>query len=221
MSKEIQISRCYSLVFRDEPWKEAFTDDKGNFYGPEYDLTWRQNGLNRAYPLVDTAGYIEKETTRPGSVVVLNEEGRRIIAFGWGYSVPSVGALVDEKWKMANERNKQELTAKISASVATQPFWYLSEVGVLSDKRRNGLATQVVAKMLKEAPIDQDVVMRTNANSPMTVIAEKFGFEQILGPRTSRDSGRIIVSAFESVNGLDPVNPARVLYVLPKERMQV
>ena len=212
------IARCYSLVFRDKPWEESFKDNSGNYYSSNYDLTWRQNGFTRAYPLKETSQYIEKEVNRPGGILLVNLKARRVIAFGWGYLVPTVDTLISEKWKDARPQDKETLFQNISANTTSRPFWYLSEVGVLNSNRNKGIASEIVTQMIANVPSDQDIVMRTNASSPMTIIAKKFEFDQILGPRNTRQNGCIVISKSENVNGLDPVNSERVLYVLQRER---
>lgn len=213
----IDIARCYSLVFRDEPWNEAFVDLSENFYGTEYDLSWRDAGFERAYPLVSTKNYIEQETSRSKGVLVTRNVERRVIAFGWGYGIDDPKSLVTEKWKDIKSADFQDVLDIINSSISSLRVWYLSEVGVLERNRKKGIASEIVSELISKAPKQQDIIMRTNAYSPMTVIAKNFKFKQILGPKTEPVGSEIIVNNSEVINLLDPVNPERVLYVLPKD----
>lgn len=221
----INTARCYSNVFRDEPWNEAFCDAEGNFLGLDQveDVTqWKQLGLERAYPLLKTRDYILKEISQPDSKVVYRTKETKpsqVYAFGWGYSFSDQQELVNRKWKNATAQEKRVMGNIINQYISSQKVWYLSEVGVLAKERQRGTATQLVTELVDKAPSQNPILMRTNANSPMTVIANKLGFEQILGPISERVGSEIIVSDSETINGYDPLNPQRVLYLcLPFER---
>ena len=215
------LARCYASVFRDEPWRESYKTDTEEFVGAEYDLSWSQLGYQRAYPLKVTSMYIQRELEKLNSRLIVetdNTNPKRVIAFGWGYSLESNEELVSDKWSQASLVQQAELVEAFDR--VTQGFqpWYLSEVGVLQKSREKGVASGIVARLLQEAPEDQPVMMRTNALSPMTVIARNLGFEQVLGPVTNRVENQISVSETETVNGVvDPINPQRVVYVrLPR-----
>jgi len=216
----IQTARCYSLAFRGNPWNKAYLDQEGNFRGSEFDCTWRRLGFRRAYPLVDTTAHITKELQKPGATSVSISDPNNpklVLAFGWGFSYDYIPELVLDKWPSANINQKAELYMLIKGVIPQGGLWYLSEVGVLPDNQNRGLGTKIVNNLIEAAP-KSPIIMRTNANSPMTVIAAKAGFSQIMGPRTTRnpDSGKISIGP-EVINMLDSINPDRILYYLSKE----
>lgn len=199
--KEIILARLYSNVFRDKPWNEAFLNEDGKFIPLDEGLAdWSQGKLQLAYPLRPTAEYIKLETNKPDSVKIYipdPKKPKRVIAFGWGFSFPSPSELVDTKWTSANQEYRYVMSQLISNTCQTGgPIWYLSEVGVLPSFQGQGIGSNIVGELIQKAPT-LPIVMRTNQDSPMTHIADKYGFERILGPDTSY---------------LDPINSKRVLY---------
>lgn len=204
MPKEIStinIARCYTNVFRDKPWEEAFVDENGKFISLEAGMErWWQKELQRAYPLASTAGYIDLETGKPNAVRVIQadpDKPRRVIAFGWGYGAVSSSALVAEKWSQASPEDQKNLTTIVSEACGEETPWYLSEVGVLTEFQGQGFGSQIVAELITQVP-QRPVVMRTNQNSLMIRIAASNDFEPIIGL---------------SSGAIDPVNPERVPYI--------
>jgi ribosomal protein S18 acetylase RimI-like enzyme len=201
--KPIVTARCYSTVFRGQPWEEAFKDDNGTFYPPGT-IDWLQRGLIRAYPLKDTAQYIVKELANPNSIYVEQNDPanpNRVIGFGWGYSLNNSDALVRIKWPTATQEEARSLKNCIQAYCGNNPIWYLSEVGVLPQFQGQGRGLLLVNQLINAAPIEMPIIMRTNADSPMVRIAGKTKFNQIVGPVANRK---------------DPLNPQRVLFYLPQ-----
>jgi ribosomal protein S18 acetylase RimI-like enzyme len=198
----IELARCYSTVFRGKPWEEAFLDASGQFLSLESGMeSWKRKVVQRAYPLIPTAQYIQAETGKPDSILITQTDApnkpRRVIAFSWGYGVASTTALVTEKWEQADPVDQEALNAIMSKACDGNKPWYLSEVGVLPELQGKRLGSFIVAKLVAEAS-RLPIIMRTNQESPMTRIANNNGFEPIVG----LDTGII-----------DPVNPQRVLYV--------
>lgn len=182
---------------------------------------WRQQRLERAYPLLETRDYIQRETSKPNSVFVWRgktENPRKIIGFAWGYSLDTIDRLTKDKWSLASPSDQKQLSSVMRSAVSGEPFWYFSEIGVLSKYRQKGLAMILAKELVEQSPIDQDVLVRTNANSPLTIILSRLGFNQILGPRTIVSEFGLSADWQDTVNMLDPINPDRVVYALSKER---
>lgn len=221
----LQLARLYANVFRGPEWQEWFVKE-GAFYprflpdneqGIDLALSWRELGYDRAYPLKQTAEYIAKELAKNDAVLIQVPEPDRPnpIGFGWGFSYQKPADIVGDKWSQASDLDKRRLTALVArwAGGLDKPFWYLSEVGVNPKVQRQGIGSEIVAKLIGNAP-DLPIIMRTSVESSMCRIAQKFGFSQVMGPLTFRDEeNKLIAPEFIIGNFKDPVNPSRVMFV--------
>lgn len=221
----ILIARLFATVFASPPWNELFAKN-GRFYsrmleGEDLALSWRKRGFERAYPLLNTAEYIRNELSRPDSIYVEirnPNQQKQIAGFGWGFSYQSPEQLVNEKWSQASEIDKDTLINLIKENTGVNKLWYLSEVAVNLKLQNQGIGTKIVTSLTSQVP-SLSIIMRTNAYSPMSVIAQKptTSFQQIMGYETNRfinQSGNSIIQVNQQkiIGSIDPINPDRVLF---------
>ena len=196
----LPVALTYAAAFRGQPWNEAYKDQDGNFYGPEYDGTWEELGLQPAYPPEETAQYIAQELLRPDvrfASFPAQKAPETVAAAGWGYS-STAEELVLTKWASMAEAAQTRLVDLFSAILgnSAEPLWYVAEVFVSPDFQGQGLGTRIVQSLLANVA-EVPVLLRTNRWSPMNKIARKCGFLRIAG---------------DVATWLDPINADRVVY---------
>lgn len=202
----MQLASLYALVFADSPWNE-FTRSPGcnSFFGRETAVGDAcpncSDNLTEAYPQGETALYINGELLKPKSILSLVKSEGELIAFAWGFSIEAPDQFVSQKYQ--TEDMKRSIVGALEANNVSDSFFYFSECGVSPKERGRGLSNQLSAVMTKQAAIlGLPLVMRTNFQSPMVRVAERFGMRQIMGP-----------SPAGPVNFMDAENMDRVLFV--------
>lgn len=202
----MQLANLYALVFADAPWNE-FTRSPGcnSFFGRETmvgDICPNcSDSLTEAYPKEETISYINKELVKPKAVLSLVKNNEEIIAFAWGFSIDNPGQLASQKYQ--SDEMKRSIVGALEANGVSDAFFYFSECGVSPQERGRGLSNQLSAAMVEQAAIQGlPLVMRTNFQSPMVRVAERFGMTQIMGP-----------SPAGPVNFIDSENADRVMFV--------
>jgi len=105
------------------------------------------------------------EYVESGKVVIARDQEKII---GFGAAIP------------LNKR--PELCSVLADYVDVDKAWYMSELGVDTDYRRNGIAKSLVEERLREIPANAEVVMRTSVdNLASRALYESLGFELISG----------------------------------------
>src|SRR4051812_24630983 len=81
-------AKLYAEVFRFDPWNEAYKCPvTARFYGPERDLggicpeVGCSEKLVEAYPLEETAAFIDKEASKEGAIAVVLEDRANLAGF--------------------------------------------------------------------------------------------------------------------------------------------
>lgn len=215
-----KVAKLYGEVFADPPWNE-YTRCLGckEFFG----LQTKPGGccancgkeLALAYPIEETKRGVLDETGRISSIAFVMKRNEDIIGFSWGFSYPSTGDFVQGKYRSLEMQSRiKDVLAKNSV---TQEFFYFSECGVKIDQRGKGFSNLLSESLLREAEKTKlSIVMRTNWESPMVAVAQRFGMTQIMGPMMEIDKARkTIVPKKGAVNNfIDMEIEERVLFVL-------
>lgn len=214
------MAELYAQVFAGPPWNE-FTMCTGckKFSGlstnPGDGCSSCGKMLVLAYPVEKTKNNIAKDANRDDAVGFIMRINSELAGFVYGYSYNSPDDFVNEKYKTSYMKNGiKELLANIGI---TNKFFYFSEIGVREDQRGKGFSNLLSGLLLKEArEKDLRVIMRTNWQSPMTVVANNFGMIQIMGPQAEADrNSRKITKTDQVVNNLlDSEIGDRVLFLL-------
>ncbi len=218
----------YQEVFADPPWNEkTICSGCGKYYGlktsKEQICINCGDILQEAYPYKETRSYLLSDSGREGALILVlrdpKEKFRNLpdypggfVGFGLGYPENST-ALIAEKYKTSDMQKK--LTSILSLNGVLDRLFYISEVGIKKPYRNRGLSNQLVKGLFEQAgKLELPVVMRTNAKSPMVAVAQRFGMQQVLGPKVEvcRGCQRFNISN-QAINGLDFENRNRVLFV--------
>lgn len=226
--KGMELARIYAEVFAGPPWSEyTRCSANGRFFGlntvPGKSCATTECSpctgiLDLVYPEVETANYIEGELSKTNAAAkIITEEGQ-ILAFAWGFSLESPEAFAEEKYKTV--KMQDNIIRLLRECGISNRFFYFSEFGIAEMCRGRGWSNDLFTELSKEAQkLQLNILMRTNQESPMIAVAEKFGMTQILGPivKPDRLAKRFLVSD-QAVNGcLDQENNSRVLFILPKK----
>ncbi len=201
-----QLAQLYAEVFADEPWNESTKSPSCGRYFGKYSKIGDPcpncgDELAEAYPLNETASYIENALNRKGSVLTTLEDDGKIIGFAWGFICENPEELVREKYKTSEMQDG--LMEAFKRLRMSSSFFYFSECGISSPYRGQGLSNLLAEDMVVRAgELEQSLVMRTSFKSPMVSVAEKFKMLQIMGPL-----GDLII------NLMDTENLDRVMYV--------
>lgn len=166
------------------------------------------------YPRRDTLAYIEEETEEGSTFLKI--ENDEIIGFAWGYEIET-NELILKKYK--TEEMRQGITGLLERYGIKGKVFYFSETGVRQDFRGRGISNRLAEQVIAEAKNKYlPLIMRTNWQSPMVSVAERFGMKQIMGPAaaikrngktTTTKKTRRIVNGF-----LDSEIEDRVLFML-------
>lgn len=218
------LARTYEQVFAGPPWNE-FKVCTGDGCGKSFGLEAKGQDicpcdkkamLSAFYPRVETLESIKKETEREGAKIeVKYAEDGEIIGFVWGYPTRPE-EFVKEKYKTDDGRT--QITNLLSNQGIIGDFFYFSETGILPEFRGKGLSNEF-AKIMVDAAFDTylPLVMRTNWQSPMVAVAQRFNMQQIMGPKSVARNGEIYATG-EIINMRDPENIERVLFTKPIEK---
>lgn len=217
----------YAKVFSGPPWNEyTKCSIDGRFFGLDTipggfckaNCSPCKGVLEPAYPETETIAYIQDEMSKPNSVARIIKAKNEILAFAWGFSLESPDIFAEEKYKTAEMRNI--ISDLLRQSGISDSFFYFSEFGVANKYRGRGWSNDLFTELNREAQkLQLSILMRTNQESPMIAVAEKFGMTQILGPqvRVDRVARRFLISD-QIVNGCqDLENSNRILFILPNE----
>lgn len=212
------VAELYANVFAGPPWNEYTRC--GNcltFFGRESEpgqSCSRCGGiLKLAYPKDETTVYIRKEASRPNAVCLIIKENP-LSGFAWGFSYESPEAFVQEKYRTEEMRIK--IKSALQTSGISGQFFYFSECGIAGKKRGKGLSNLLTEELIQEAE-DRNLplVMRTNYQSPMMAVAERFTFTQVMGPKVEINRlSKTITATGEIVNDfIDSEIPERALFI--------
>lgn len=214
-----QIASLYAEVFAGPPWNEyTRCIDCKEFFGLEskQDDPCLNCGsqLTLAYPIAETKGYILDETRRNNASIFVMKKNDELIGFVWGYSY-SIDDFAREKYRNLEMQTKiKDLLIK---SGIAEEFFYFSECGVKIDQRGNGFSSVLSELLIKEGQKTKlPIVMRTNWESPMVAVAQRFQMRQIMGPMVEIDKARrTILPKKGAVNNFTDMEiEERVLFVL-------
>lgn len=218
-----EVTQVYAKVFAGPPWNEhTRCPNEDKFFGrdtkPGDNCPSCSDGiLEVAYPADSTSKKILKEISRPKAVgLIKRDKDDRIVGFSWGYAYQSPLEFAQDKYPAF----MHDTIEKILTSNSTDgELYYLSETGIVDEFRGKGLTNEFYFIRLQLArSYGLPVVVRTNYESPIIAVTQKFGFRQIMGPRAFANKERTeIIVTDELVNGYrDEHNPSRVLLVLDK-----
>lgn len=212
------VADLYAKVFAIPPWNE-YTRCKGcsKFFGLETksgDSCPNCSGaLKPAYPQDETISYIKKEIARPDAICLTIKESP-LNGFAWGFSYGSPDDFAREKYQ--TEEMQTRIKSVLEENGITGRFFYFSECGIREEKRKSGLSNLLTEQLIQEAKRkDLPLVMRANCQSPMTAVAERFGFTQVMGPKVTIDRLAKTIALTDEVanNFLDSEIPERALFV--------
>lgn len=219
LSDVTKTAKLYAEVFAAPPWNE-FTKCPScfEFFGldtkPEEPCDKCGLGLDLAYPEDQVLNIINKEVAKPGGLCFILKENSEVIGFTWGYEYNSPEEFAQEKYRTS--RMRQDITGLLKSCGIEGAFFYYSECGVSQSRRGKGLSNILAEALLSS--VDQSrlpMVMRTNWQSPMAAVAEKFGMKQIMGPKPiiDRDNKRILLEGGVVSNFTDSEIEERVLFI--------
>lgn len=181
------VAELYAQVFAAPPWNE-YTVCAGceKFSGlstnPGEDCSNCGGILNLAYPTEKTKDYITKDAARDDAAIFVMKVNNELVGFVWGYSYNSPDDFVNEKYKTSLMRNGiKDLLTNIGVE---NKFFYFSEIGIRNDQRGKDFSN-ILSQLLfqRSSRMKLPVVMRTNWESPMVAVANRFGMSQIMGPK--------------------------------------
>lgn len=179
------LAKVYAEVFAGPPWNEyTICPSSQKFFGKETKIGGKcpecSALLSSAYPLEETGEYILKELSKKDSALFIGESENKLVAFSWGYSYPSPEKFTLDKYKT---REMQTRVNSLLRTLRIGEFYYFSESGILEEFRGRGLTNDFYRLRLQvPKELDLPVLVRTLCVSPIVVVAQKFGFEQIMGP---------------------------------------
>jgi hypothetical protein len=212
------IVNLYAKVFAGPPWNEFCRCSCCNkFYGQEQSIGLPSpccsESLIEAYPLAETSDYIIKELAEKNALLTyLVNFNNEIFGFAWGYqSTPQ--QFAGEKYQ-TQEMRQTIINLLNSAGLHEElPIYYFSECGVEENNRGKGCANILTQEIIETAKfLGLPLLMRTNCQSPMVAVAQKFGMKQFFGPEMIYQNSQIITTE-RIINGTDLENPNRVLFI--------
>lgn len=199
----------YPEVFADEPWNEwvkcntESTLETEVYFGRSSGLNPNdpcpscQTVLDRYYEFLPTYAKILTELGNAGTIALIGTIRRQIAGFAWSF-YSNIETIATSKWK-DNAVMQDRVVKALAQYVGRQgEIRYFSEVGVKKPYRNRGIGTA----LSREATRDNlPIVVRTNQNSPMTIICDNLGLVRVIGPKLQIQ---------------DNVRLDRVLYVSPR-----
>jgi len=212
------VAELYAQVFAEPPWSEyTRCESCFRFSGRETEPGQACPGcgasLNLAYPPEETAAYIKEEALKPKAVLLIIKESL-LSGFAWGFSYSSAGEFAQEKYRTPEMQAR--VAATLQANGVTGGLFYFSECGIGLKKRGKGLSNCLTEQIIQAAKTQGlPLVMRTNCQSPMMAVAEKFDFAQVMGPKAEIDRvAKTIRLTSEIANDfLDSEIPERALFI--------
>lgn len=215
-----QLAKLYADVFAGPPWSEyTCCPDCSEFFGIQTkpgDRCLNCGGeLSLAYPVEQTKEYILRENRKANSVCILAKRGCRIVGFAWGYTYQYLEDFVEQKYR--TEKMRFEIKNLLEQNRINGSFFYFSECGVRQDERQKGISNFLSGDLiLKAKALNLPVVLRTNCESPMMAVAERYKMTQIMGPVVEINRGaKIIKKTSKLVDDFRDLEiEERVLFVL-------
>jgi predicted GNAT family acetyltransferase len=215
-----KLAKLYAEVFSAPPWNEVWRCSNCNrFYGAEY-VKGKPSPccsipLVEAYPEDETANYILDELSQPlAKIELIDHQSEQLEAFAWGYLIPDVFVFAQKKWPQSEEIQNKVIQAITEYTRPELPFYYISEVGVSSSLRGNGLGLRLTQKLLKFGFENRlPVIFRTNWASPMMRIAQRLEMKQIMGPEVEIINNQIVKTG-KIAGFVDEINPDRTLFII-------
>lgn len=215
-----KVAKLYAEVFAGPPWNEyAKCLGCKEFFGlqtkPGECCTNCGKELALAYPIEETKSSVFGETGRTSSIAFVMKENEDIIGFAWGFSYSSADDFVKEKYR--SSQMQSGITRLLEANGITETFFYFSECGIRVDQRGKGFSSLLSGLLLKEAnKTGLPTIMRTNWESPMVAVAQRFQMKHIMGPMIEIDKARkTIIPKKGAVNNFTDMEiEERVLFVL-------
>lgn len=216
----IDLAKLYAQVFSGSPWNEyTRCPASGKFYGKDTEIDQAcpdcSLSLLPAYETSETAEYILGEVEKKDSVIFVGKSDESLVAFSWAYSYSSPEVFANEKYK--TEEMKRKASELLRNQGIDGKFYYFSESGILEEFRGRGLTNDFYRLRLQvPKQLGLPVLVRTLCVSPIVVVANKFGFEQIMGPKPDIDKARKIIKPTNTIvnNFRDSEIENRVLFVL-------
>lgn len=199
----------YPLVFADKPWNEwvkcknESTLTKEVFWGLSSGLMPRKpcpscgEPLSKYYEYDATYAKIMAELQKPGTIAVLGLIRGGVAGFAWSYRT-DIMRLAELKWPESRDMQDNVITTLANYVNPQTEIRYLSEVGVMPNARRQGVATRLSKLATRD---NLPIVVRSDQKSPMVKICKDFGLIQVVGPKLEMR---------------DTIRPNRVLYVSPR-----
>lgn len=221
-----ELALTYAEVFAGPPWNEyTKCNETGKYFGRET-RPGEKCGLNNicadckgrlrlAYPLRTTLNYILGDSRKEGYDGKTIKEGFYLAGFAWGYTYQTAEAFANEKY--CSDQMRYNLDQILKDCGLTGSFFYFSECGIRLPYRKKGLSNVLFEETTSQARnLGLGIVMRTNCQSPMVAVANRFGMKQVLGPKVELNPSREYVwfDSKNPVNSLDTENPNRVLFIM-------
>lgn len=219
LSDVTKTAKLYAEVFASPPWNE-FTKCTScfEFFGLDTKAgdpcTKCGSNLNTAYPVDEVIKIIEKEVSRTNGKCFVLKENTEIVGFTWGYQYNSPEEFARDKYRTTDMQEK--IVDLLKRNGIYNAFFYFSECGVSQSRRGGGLSNILAEILLTSVNQDQlPIVMRTNWQSPMAAVAERFGMKQIMGPkpRIDRINKRILLEGSIVSNFTDSEIEERILFL--------
>lgn len=208
-----RLAATYAQVFAGDPWREVSRCSDGFSPEPVGSLCGNCNQTrDEAYPLIDQAAIIRDELLRPSAAcfVVEDEQTDETVGFSWSFCYENVDEFLEQKYEGTTseyEKLRSDVRRALGCyGIDAQPFYYLSETGILDDPRYRGRGISKELVRLRENVARAQglpIVQRTSIESPMYRTMTGAGFTQIMG---------------RNVSEVDMVNPDRVLFIKESER---
>ncbi|MEK7605852.1 MAG: hypothetical protein AAB478_05025 [Patescibacteria group bacterium] len=213
------VAKLYASVFAGEPWNEVTRCGCGKFFGAEtevgQDCECFKSKLAEAYPLAETIGYIKKELGRTDAKGFTMKEGTEVVGFSWGFPYQSPNQFSFDKYRTPEMRGG--MSELLAQNGVDSKFFYFSECGVDSNSRGKGYSNKLSGSLVNVARwAGLPLIMRTNAQSPMIAVADRFNMTQLMGPQAEIDREQREIKVTDTIvnDVLDLENPDRVLFML-------
>jgi len=151
-----KLVKCYRLVFGGEDWQEWKICENNHKYSYQQSEHLKNcpkpkcsKQLNYYWPESVVEKKILTDLSLPESIFIIAVDGSEVIGFTWGYQMNDLTAR-----KHLDGHLPYKLRRLMKRNGST--FWYQNEMGVLSDYRRQGLASQLYIKRMKKILEESD-----------------------------------------------------------------
>lgn len=207
-----RLAATYAQVFAGDPWHEVSRCSDGFSAEPVGSLceSCSQPRIE-AYPLDEQMTIIRDELSRPNAAcfVIEDERNDAMVGFSWSFCYENADEFLMQKYEGETseyEKLRSDVRRILGRyGIGAQPFYYLSETGILDDPRYRGrgISKELVRRRVEVAKEQGlDIVQRTSIKSPMYRTMTGAGFTQIMG---------------KNIGEIDSINPDRVLFLKESE----